>query len=350
MAITGNSHDTSLGNVSDQTRSGDIGSLDVFVWRELNTPIAALRKSVRLFAFIFGIGFVISFALYVSASPKYTAVAMIGPPSPSPTSAMLTAVGGGANASVARRLLGGSGGSASDSFDQFLLLLPSTRLCDALIKNQNLLPKIFYKQWNPATKTWNKPGFLRKITTPIKKLIHRPVYDKPGVDTLSVFLDNNLSVRKSGPSVASMVPTSGFSEVSFEFDDREQAESILNTILKETDNLIREDQRRDVLARISFIKRELNRADIGVDERAAMISILSAQEQLLTVLQADNRYASTLIIPPYASLKPSSPPAPFSVLVATLLGSMAVWILLILASSRLPWLSEFIKRFEPREN
>jgi hypothetical protein len=85
---------------------------------------------------------------------------------------------------------------------------------------------------------------------------------------------------------------------------------------------------------------------LAVDERTALISILSNQEQLLTVIQADQRYASTLVVPPYASLKPTSPPPAVVLIMMAAVTSVFVWMAIIFLSMNNTRIGQLIARFK----
>ena len=89
--------------------------------------VAELRRHFRLLAALIAVFLVVGIALYISKTPVYTAVAIIGPPGPSPTNAMMAGMTSGGATSVARRLIGGGTGSGgNDPYQEYLQLLPSS--------------------------------------------------------------------------------------------------------------------------------------------------------------------------------------------------------------------------------
>jgi hypothetical protein len=135
--------------------------------------------------------------------------------------------------------------------------------------------------------------------------------------------------------------SSTYSRVTFTYGDPQQAEKLLNLILHEADEIIRQDQRHDVSARMAFLGREIPTVTVS-DQRESLIALLSNQEQLQMMIEADKRFASSLIDPPYASQWPTSPgPIVGHVAIAIVL-SVFVWAGLVFAAMRFEPVRRFI--------
>ncbi len=278
---------------------------------------------------------------YMSMQPVYTATAVIGPPGPSPTSSFMSGadnIGRGSTGSVARRLLGGPGAaSTNDPFQEYLQLLQSVRLTEVLIEKDHILQQLFPTRWDAQKKAWRPPGTVHEIIGVIKRAFHRPVKDAPDVDTLTDFLRSNLQVETggsiAGAKLSPLLGAATYPTVTFDYVDPQKAKDILNTILLEADNIIRQDQRKDVSARLTFLKAELPKV-MSSDQRDALISVMSGQQQLQMMIEADKRFASTLIDPPYASETPTSPINPKSAILGAMMFSIAIWIGLVFFATR----------------
>ena len=94
--------------------------------------------------------------------------------------------------------------------------------------------------------------------------------------------------------------------MSFRFHTPEGAERILGLILREADNVIREDKRRDVAARITYLNTALEHMALA-EQKPELIDVLSDQQQEMMIIESDHLFASTMIDMPHAPLKPSSP-------------------------------------------
>lgn len=315
-----------------------------FDWARLTSYLLLLKEYYRLYAATLALSIVLAFVNSWFAHPIYTAVAVIGPPGPSPTGA-LVGTGGGLHAALSTSLLGAGGSGAHDSFQDFLQLLPSSRLSQALIDRDGFLQIIYAGQWNAEKQQWKPPGAFRSASNAIKRMRHFAVSDHPGVDDLSKFFAAQLSVvhASSGPSAGLLAKQSPYMVVSLNYGTPEGAERMLRVILAEADRLVREDDGRDVAARVVFLRNELLRQDVSIDERAALTSILSGQEQVQAMIRADERYASTLIVPPHASLEPASPPPLSKIATYTIVWSFVGWIGLVVLGAHVDRIGRLIR-------
>jgi len=325
---------------------------DVFSWAMAWSFVALLRRYYRLFWVVFAVMIAILGVQYVASDQSYTATAIIGPPGPSPAGNMLASMStGGFSSGLSAKLLGGLGSSSRDPYQEYLQLLPSTRLCQALIARKGFLQKIYSHQWDVAGKKWKEPGPIRSAEIIVLRLLGRPVATEPNVDQLMLYLGKHLSIGplQAKTGLVKLLDNSPYSQVTFNYENPQEAERILDVVLYETDRLIREDDRRDVTARIAFLRSELSKGSLLVDDRTALISILSDQERLLAMIQSDKRYASALIVPPYASPIPTSPPRPSVVAFEVLLLSLVLWVGIVIIGTRNKWIEKHIAYFKQKK-
>ena len=168
-----------------------------------------------------------------------------------------------------------------------------------LVNKDHILPDIFPEQWDANNRRWYpRDNLIAQSVDTARRLLRRPVKPAPDVDDLMKFFDQNLNVDLS-------LETS-FATVTLKLRDPAEAERILNLILLEADNIIREDKRRDVSARIAYLNTALERLTLA-DQKPELIAVLSEQEQEMMMIESDHRYASVLIDQPHAPLKPTSP-------------------------------------------
>lgn len=297
------------------------------IWTAAMDFLRQLRVHYPLFFVFLFLFLLLGVAMYVFVDPTYTAYATIGAPSQSPVDALLAGGGGGAGQSVKRLLGGATGSSSNDPFQEYQQVLRSSRLSQELAQNDNFLPELFGQDWDPVHKRW-RSGPPRGFMVDLKRALHRPVVEHPDADTLGDELGRILNITPVTSSASSLLSLggSGYMTVSFKYKDAHKAEALLNAILSRADEIIRQDQRRDVLARISFLESELPTVT-QTDVRQSMIQILSDQEELKTMIIADKRFAFTMIDPPHASPTPSFPPRPSTALLLLALaafGSFAV--------------------------
>ena len=313
-------------NEGGQTRGGgfDIGALVRVAIDRFRTYHLLLWVLILLF--VLG-----AFVFIGTASPTYTATAVIGP-----STSLDTLTSANPLQQVARRIRGGGllgGGGGNESFDEFNALLGSTRLADRLSQVPGVMQAIFSDQWDAQGNRWIPPddGILNQV----RRLLGRPIKPAPDVDDLKKFLGEHM--------ISSVALETGYATVTFKYGNHNQTERLLNQILLAADNIIREDKRRDVGARIGYLAHAL--ADVTfADQKTAMIGTLSEQQQQMMMIQSDHRYASILIDPPHAPIRPTSP-VPTIDLGGSVLLAIGVWYLLVFLAKPGTWLYRSLEIF-----
>lgn len=276
---------------------------------------------------------IISIGFYVITPKTYTASAVIAPPRQSPTDYFMS---NGANSltsnNIARRVLGGGGGANNDQYSEYIQVLKSTRLAKTLIEKDHILQILYKNRWDQKKNVWKRPGAVREWINSVKYMIGIPVKTNPGIDDVTLFLNKGILVDSviagSGGANKAMALLNGssYQSVSLSYPDKYMSVFLLSIILKEADNIIREDINRNVSNRILYLNSEIPNASLS-DKRDALISVISGQEQLRMMLQADSTFASHIIDPPYASDMPTSRGIKVYILVSVIL-SCVIWIVI----------------------
>lgn len=286
------------------------------LWDRVVAFLEQLRLYYRLFFVFLAVFALLTLAMYLVVEPAYTATATIGPPGASPVNSLIT---DGTGSSVKKLLGAASGAGQNDPFQEYLQVLHSSRLAIELSEKDNLLRKVFSDRWDAVHQRWKPPSATHVFVAGIERALHRPVTDHPDADTLADVLAGNFHVAEATSSTSSLLSMgSSFMVASAKGSSPEDAESLLNVVLSRADSIIRQEQQRDVLARIAYIEGELPHVT-EAEQRDALIEILSSQEELNTMMVADKRFAFTLVDPPHSSPIPAFPPRPtIAVLLATL--------------------------------
>jgi hypothetical protein len=243
--------------------------------------------------------------VYVAfAHPVYTATAIVGPADKSDEPFGQGAEGAlsGGLGGIAKHLhVGGALGQegTDDTFDEYTALLTSNRLLEILVRKDHVLQEIFASDWDRIHHRWlPHDDFIHRTIDTAKVLLHRPVKRARDQDDLQEYFKTRLVVDPS-------LETS-FATVTLRFGSPQGAEHLLGLILHEADDIIREDKRRDVAARIAYLNTALEHLSLA-DQKPELIDVLSQQEQEMMMIESDHLYASTLIDQPYAPLKPTAP-------------------------------------------
>jgi len=243
--------------------------------------------------------------VYVAlAHPVYTATAIVGPADNSDEpfgQGGAGALSGGLGGIAKHLHVGGALGQegTDDTFDEYTALLTSNRLLEILVRKDHVLQEIFASDWDRVHHRWlPHDDFIHRTIDTAKMLLHRPVKLVRDQDDLQEYFKSRLVVDPS-------LETS-FATVSLRFGSPEGAERLLGLILHEADDIIREDKRRDVEARIAYLNTALEHLSLA-DQKPELIDVLSQQEQEMMMIESDHLFASTLIDQPYAPGKPTAP-------------------------------------------
>ncbi len=298
-----------------------------------------LRHLYLLLVALLIVSFLICTYVLAWTTPEYTAVTTIGAP-PSTLDQMTSLTSGGLGASLVqglgRRLGSGGIGAAGTVFEEYQQLLTSNRVAAMLAADPNVMHAIFYKRYDWDRHVWILPGGdLAAAKNYLKGLIHYPIKTHPNTDDVVRYLAGSVTV--DAPL------TSNYVTVSLVAEDPKKAEWLLNTLLRDVDTLIRGDRRKVVTARIRYLV-QIVPTITQADQRVALTAILSGEQQTMMAVEADNRYASTLVDPPHASLIPSSP-KPLVILGQSVLLAFGLWCALVFLLPETHYLLVFFSRF-----
>lgn len=337
-----NTKNATTGDSSGSNPQG--GLLSLFDWEWLSLLRRQLRHYWRLYVVLLVLAPVLTIVQFVITAPTYTATAVIGPPPPSPANSMVSA-GGGSSSGIAAALMGRSGGS--DPYQDFLQLLPSTRLSSTLIAKDHFDRRIFKQRWDDKENKWKSPSLLRQWKFAAMDALHRPYSKQPDADDLSRYLLTQLKISRSSNGLAFnlMTGATSYMQVSFTYGDPREAEEMLDTILREADWIIRDEQGHNVDGRIAYLEKQLQRNDLAIDERSSLIDILAAQQKLQMMIKSDFRYASTLVVPPHASVLPTSPPGLSKSLTIFFMLVTLLWVALVFLSMHVKILWRLLRPF-----
>jgi hypothetical protein len=305
----------------------------------INNLVGTFRSYYRLLFVLLLFWCVITAVAFLSTPPKYGATAVVGPSIPFAD----TSVAGGGNGLnsllKSRALLGGN--QNPETFTEFTELLTSYRLAEVLATKDHMLQTIFYKRWDAEKKAWKpQDSILSLIKNPLKQAMGWPIKKAPDIDDLAKYLHESLIISTSFDT--------SYVTVTTRFNDPQKAKQILATILKEADNIIRNDQRRDTNARIRYLN-NIIRDVAATEQKEQLITVLSQQEQRMMFIESDYRYASVYIDPPYVLSRPISPRYSYYLLAGLVL-SLISWYGVVLLMGKNMRVRALVKWFEPKTN
>jgi LPS O-antigen subunit length determinant protein (WzzB/FepE family) len=329
---------------------------DELTWDDVLAFFAEYKKNLLNYYRFPILLFVLFLALlataYLSIPPVYTAEAIIGPPNPSPIKAMVASMGSGGAIGGLSRLAGGAASGSNDPFEEYQQLLSSSAISIALANSDRFMQRIFYKRWDDRLERWKENDsalahFIGQTQVGLNHFFRRPEHITPDISDLRKYLDRHLKISRvqSSASTLSAFGSSGagYISVSFPAETPDHAERYLTAILNRADNIIRQEQLRDVDARISYINEKLPTLT-DVAQKNSLMNTLASQQELQIMMVADKRFAYVLVSAPYASPEPTFPYSPVISIFAAFGLSIFIWLGTILVEPRLAFLQRILKR------
>lgn len=130
---------------------------------------------------------------------------------------------------------------------------------------------------------------------------------------IKTYLDQALDIRKIGDT--------SMRRLIYHSPSPEFGQLFLQRIIRFADDHIKARDKKDMLARINYLKQALKQT-ANAEQRKAIASLLTLQEQRLTLLETDQFYAAQILDPPSSSPKPVWPSL-WVLLSFAILGSIA---------------------------
>ncbi|MDR3414444.1 MAG: hypothetical protein P4L87_26360 [Formivibrio sp.] len=260
-----------------------------------------LRRSRKLFFVIATLSVVATICIYSQLKPQYTAFAVIGPPNTSLANVLAARPASLIDISTPNALrylldASSSGPEKNSPYREYLSLFSSARLAKDLAE-KHLLPKDVDKELQGTD------GPLGYIETEVRELLGFPKKEVSATDRMLAFLKAHLKVASSDSGIIAvldpMINRSSYPMISFDYGDQKHAVEILRIILHEADQLVRENTRSNISARLVYIDGKLSHVTT-TDQKRVITNLLSAEEQFNMIVSADPRYASNVLDVPHA--------------------------------------------------
>jgi uncharacterized protein involved in exopolysaccharide biosynthesis len=261
--------------------------------------INAIRQRSRIVYACLTLCLLLGAAFIILPPPQYTVSFVIYPSQSSSDKNGLS----GTLSSLAAPLAGLIGSSASTDvqpFDLFMELIVSPRLAQQLInQDKNVLPKIFYKEWDPVAKTFHPPHDLLSMTQRLFDYIFGlPAYQTPSATRLAQWLTDNLTITA--------VNSTSMNQISFNTPYPEFGQRFLKEMAAQADGVIRDEALKLTDAQIAYLENKLAQTQT-VDYRATLLSLLSSQETTRMSINKDLPYAATILQGSFPTDLPTSP-------------------------------------------
>jgi hypothetical protein len=273
--------------------------------------IAAVRDRSRIVWASLILCLLIACAVIILPMPQYT-VTYIAYPSTSSQDKSL----GSTLSALAGPLAGFIGSSSSSDvqpFDLYQALIVSPRLAQRVInKDPEVLRKVFYKEWDPAAKTFRPPHDAISMTMrAFNWVFGLPGWRPPDATRLANWLSENLSITA--------VNSTSMQQIQFSTPYPAFGIRFFKELNDEADSVIREQATRLTDAQIAYLENKLAQTQT-VDYRQTILGLLSAQETTRMSINKDLPYASAVLQNSYASTLPTWPQPLILLAVAVFVG------------------------------
>ncbi len=261
----------------------------------------AIRERARLVWFSAAVCTALAIVIMILKPPVYTAT-MILAPAPASSQKVPSSSSLSSTLSSVTSLVTGASPTASPvaPMDEFMQLILSPRVAQRVIdKDPTVLPTIFYKEWNPATKQWHPPHdpislFVEGVYT----IFGLPAWSPPSAQRLSQYLVTNLEITP--------VSTTSMQTIAFTFKSPQFATRLLTELRREGDKIVRDEAADVADKQIDYLQKKLDTTQ-QLDERQMLLGLL--QTQVMTRMSINNNlpYAASTVQPAVSTDLPTGP-------------------------------------------
>lgn len=219
---------------------------------------------------------------------------------------------GGGMAAALAAMGGGLGGMIalpeSATSSEIVLLLNSNILREKIIKEYNLLPVLFSKQWDEEKKTWKKGGFSLNPLTWISKLIalikpadKKAVKKEPGVPDMW----DGLRALKDLVQIKSNVKEKSIT-ISAQFDDPEIAARLAGYFVAALNDHMSQEARRVAAINKKYLEEQLPlNSDPLIKQK--IYTMIAQQVETAMMAEVKENFSFKVIDPPMVPDKKIKP-------------------------------------------
>lgn len=253
---------------------------------------------------------------------KYSVTMTVAPP--------LSSVGSSSLSQSSKQgLLGVAGllskiGLSGDSMDPFTLfntLIYSHDVASRIAQRPGMLQLLFPDEWDDKTGGWHEPSNLVSVVQRAgRTLVRLPSWKAPDANRLADLILKKVDVTQNA--------SDGTATIEFDHQDPKVAAALLNALFQETNALIKTSvQKRSVEERRYIIERL--RGVTGVENREALLTVLSTLEQDIMLTSGNLPYAADKIDGPWVSTQPAFPNPPVTIATCVFLGAFGSWLFIV---------------------
>lgn len=210
----------------------------------------------------------------------------------------------------------------------YLKYMTSVGMGDKILADKPMLHRIFASQWDETTKSWRlpKPGVKTYIKNAFDRLLGYPVIppSPPTAEMISGYLQSLIDTK---PAEGAPITNIALSTTNPQFGIE-----LLQYLHKKADSAMRQRALTRSTQYIQYLRRQLDNTT-RADQRAALISSLSSQEETRMAASSDVPYSIDVFSRPVASTGPTSPNPSLTYTLCTFLGIVISVLLLFLLNA-----------------
>lgn len=253
------------------------------------------------------------------AAPKYTATMILAAVQEQGSSSTLGALG--QFSAISGIKIGES--DAGQRFSAFIDLLTSHVVAKRLMKDEQLIQKIFSKEWDQNNNKWHPhSGIISFLKRAPGALFGRPTWSPPTPTRLAKYLSDNINVRDFGDA--------GMKTISIDHKDPVFAVELLDKVYKAADNELKADALIRTKQYIAYLERRLSAVSLA-EHRQALSHLLIDQERAQMIIEAELPYSARVVSDAISSDLPTEPKVVVTLIIALLIGVFigVLWIFLL---------------------
>ena len=214
-------------------------------------------------------------------------------------------------------------------FEVYLVELQGRAAAAELVHNQDLMRRLFPREWDDASGQWRQPpsGILHPLAQGVKFLLgmKQLPWAPPDGARVEKILDDDVHISKT--------PYTPVVTISMDSKDPETAGLLLWSLHQTVDNFIRQRTLKRTERYIAYLTAQLAQATVN-DYREALITSLVEQQKARMTASSGLPFAAEPVEPPVIASQPSSPNGVVVIVLALLLGLSAGGALGILLDRR----------------
>lgn len=279
---------------------------------DLKELAATLWQAKRLIASCVAAALVLAAAYLWIAERKYTVRYTFLPASTEDSGNQFSGLGGLASLAGVSLPSGGT-----NDFKTFQMLLQSEEAASHLMKDKDLLKRIFPLEWDEDEQTFVEPStslrgiILRGIKTALTGET-RPDYMPPNAGRVAFWLEEAFSKSEDRDT--------GFLTLSSETPDPALIVDVMSATTKITDRIIRDRFVERGQESVDFYQQKIASAR-SREHREALAQLIAQEEQKLMLAYSSSYFVAQPLTTPSVSLRPTSPKASLVLALSIVLGA-----------------------------